>query len=90
MNGDDISQLTSPQSRSTCLVAGCSCKDARIVSTRRASYFASVAKVRGETADRIIEAEPGWVLPVSSEPDRMSERVALNLVDVAAHLDAAA
>ena len=51
-----------------CLVAGCSCKDARIVSTRRASYFASVAKARGETADRMIEAEPTWVLPVWSGP----------------------
>ena len=39
------------------------------MSTRRASYFASVAKARGETADRVVEADPSWALPVWSEPD---------------------
>ena len=90
MNGDDINEITSSPSRSACLVAGCSCKDARIVSTRRASYFASVAQARGETADRMIEAEENWVLPVWSEPDPTPELSAPILVDVPAHLDAAA
>ena len=55
---------------------------ARIVSTRRASYFASVARARGETADRVVEPDPSWVLPVWSEPDPEPE--------LTAHLDAAA
>ena len=90
MNGDDMSEITSSPSRSACLVTGCSCKDARIVSTRRASYFASVAKARGETADRMIEAEPTWVLPVWSDPDPMPKQSVQLLVDATAHLDAAA
>ena len=73
-----------------CLVAGCPCKDARIVSTRRALYFASVAKARGETADRMIEGEPTWVLPVWVDLDPMPEPSAPLLVDVTANLDAAA
>jgi hypothetical protein len=48
-----------------CLVAGCTCKDARILSTRRAAYFASIAASRGETAARHIAADDGWRLPTS-------------------------
>jgi hypothetical protein len=69
MNGNDVSETTASTPRSACLVEGCSCKDARIVSTRRASYFASVAKARGETADRMVEADPNWILPVWWDPD---------------------
>jgi hypothetical protein len=43
-----------------CLVAGCSCKDARIVSPRRAAFFASWARSHGETADRQVEPDPDW------------------------------
>jgi hypothetical protein len=46
-----------------CLVAGCPCKDARIVSHRRVAFFAAMARQRGETADRAIEADPDWRLP---------------------------
>ena len=46
-----------------CLVAGCTCKDARIVSHRRAAFHAAVARRSGETADRIIAAEDGWRIP---------------------------
>ena len=46
-----------------CLVAGCPCKDARIVSIRRAAFFAAVARRSGETADRRIAPEPGWTIP---------------------------
>jgi hypothetical protein len=46
-----------------CLVAGCPCKDARIVSVRRAAFFAAVARRSGETADRRIAPEPGWAIP---------------------------
>jgi hypothetical protein len=47
-----------------CLVEGCPCKDARIVSLRRARFFATVARERGETADRIVAPEAGWALPL--------------------------
>ena len=43
-----------------CLVEGCTCKDARIVSHRRAAFFADLARRNGETADRVISPEPGW------------------------------
>ena len=49
-----------------CLVDGCPCKDARIVSTRRARFFATLAIARGETAQRIIAPEPGWQLPAAT------------------------
>ena len=46
-----------------CLVAGCSCKDARIISSRRAAFFAVVAREAGETADRLIAPDPAWRIP---------------------------
>ena len=52
--------------RPACLVAGCPCKDARIVSSRRARFFADLARAKGETARRVIRPEPGWTLPTSS------------------------
>ena len=47
-----------------CLVAGCPCKDARIVSHRRAAFYAAVARQTGQTADRVIAVDPTWRLPV--------------------------
>ena len=47
-----------------CLIAGCSCKDARIISFRRAAFFAAVARDAGETADRVIAPDPAWRIPV--------------------------
>lgn len=52
-----------PAAASRCSVAGCPCKDVRIVLRRRAAFFAELATRRGETADRIIAPEPGWRLP---------------------------
>ena len=49
-----------------CLVAGCPCKDPRIVSHRRAAFFAAVARENGETADRTIAADPDWRIPVET------------------------
>jgi hypothetical protein len=46
-----------------CLVAGCTCKDARIISHRRASFYAAVARDNGETADRVIAPDPEWRIP---------------------------
>ncbi|HEV8546525.1 MAG TPA: hypothetical protein VGQ64_09520 [Candidatus Limnocylindrales bacterium] len=54
--------------RRTCLVAGCPCEDPRIVSHRRAAFFATLAKTHGETADRTIEPDPTWRLPTSDAP----------------------
>ena len=46
-----------------CLVGGCPCKDPRIVSQRRAAFFAAVAREQGETADRAVAADPDWRIP---------------------------
>ena len=68
MDRDDMMQETaSPTAhRGACLVAGCTCKDARIVSSRRARFFADLARTKGETARRVIRPEPGWTLPTSA------------------------
>jgi hypothetical protein len=66
MNGpDDASTPTAPIQRA-CLVAGCACKDARIVSHRRAAWFAVLARANGQTANRIVNVDPKWRLPVTS------------------------
>ncbi len=49
--------------RSGCLVEGCPCRDARIVSHRRARFYAHLAVVTGETAQRVIPPDPSWQLP---------------------------
>jgi hypothetical protein len=46
-----------------CLVDGCPCRDARIVSHRRAAFFAFLARHAGETADRVILPDPEWIIP---------------------------
>lgn len=46
-----------------CLVDGCPCRDARIVSHRRAAFFAFLARHAGETADRVILLDPEWIIP---------------------------
>jgi hypothetical protein len=46
-----------------CLVPGCPCQDARIVSHRRARFFNHLAVVNGETADRVVLPELDWQLP---------------------------
>jgi hypothetical protein len=49
--------------RRGCLVAGCPCKDARIVSIRRTAFFAAWAAQHGETANRRIPPDRGWRIP---------------------------
>lgn len=71
MNGPENTITDSLPSRRACLVDGCSCKDARIISHRRVAYFASRARANGETADRIVPAEAGWRLPTDTEPIRL-------------------
>jgi hypothetical protein len=53
------------EARSRCLVDGCPCQDARIVSHRRARFYAHLARIGGETAGRVVRPEPGWELPRS-------------------------
>jgi hypothetical protein len=55
--------LVAHPARQTCLVTGCPCRDARIVSRRRAAFFAALARQHGETANRSIAPEPDWHLP---------------------------
>lgn len=65
----ETTETTAPVTRRACLVEGCTCKDARILSIRRASYFASTARARGETADRSVAADADWRLPTSPALD---------------------
>lgn len=69
MNGPEITSTETLTSRRACLVDGCSCKDARIVSHRRAAYFASQARANGETANRIVAVEADWRLPANTDLD---------------------
>ena len=64
MNTPEEITTQAQTSRGPCLVDGCPCKDARIVSRRKAAYFASQARSNGQTADRVIAPERGWRLPV--------------------------
>jgi hypothetical protein len=68
MDTNEISTKTESggPSPSRCLIEGCPCRDARIVSHRRARFFAHLADRRGETALRVIQPEPGWELPRTS------------------------
>ena len=52
--------------RSGCLAEGCPCQDARILSHRRARFYAHLARLNGETARRVILPEPDWHLPRSA------------------------
>jgi hypothetical protein len=56
---------TDTRARGACLTTGCVCKDARILSYRRAAFFAVIAQARGETASRIVLAEPEWRIGVA-------------------------
>jgi hypothetical protein len=81
MNGPDVTEITAAPRRRACLVEGCTCKDARILSTRRADYFASIAASRGETADRRIAADDDtWRLPNSPALEATWTLAAFDLV----------
>ena len=87
MNGPDATEITTAPRRRACLVEGCTCKDARVLSTRRAGYFASIAASRGETADRRIAADDdSWRLPTSPalESGRLLAALDLPVLDLSA------
>jgi hypothetical protein len=67
MNGPETTITENLPSRRACLVDGCSCKDARIISHRRVAYFASQAIANGETANRIVAVEADWRLPATTD-----------------------
>jgi len=68
MDTQDVIHGIGDRGRRGCLVEGCPCKDARIVSTRRTAFFAAWAKEQGETANRIVEPELDWRLPTLVVP----------------------
>ena len=49
--------------RTRCLAEGCPCRDPRILSQRRARFYAHLARLNGETPRRVVRPEPGWELP---------------------------
>jgi hypothetical protein len=57
-----LDRRSAPAARA-CLVGGCPCKDPRIVSQRRAAFFAAVAREHGETANRTVAPDPDWAIP---------------------------
>ncbi len=65
----EIVETTENRVRGACLIAGCTCKDSRIVSHRRAAFFAAMARRSGQTADRVVAVEAGWRIPSYSLTD---------------------
>jgi hypothetical protein len=65
----EIVEATENRVRGACLIAGCTCKDSRIVSNRRAAFFAAMARRSGQTADRVVAVEPGWRIPTAPLTD---------------------
>jgi hypothetical protein len=59
----EIVEATETRVRGACLINGCSCKDSRIVSHRRAAFFAAIAMRSGQTANRVVAVEPDWRVP---------------------------
>lgn len=66
MDSQQVSQQAVDPGRRGCLLEGCPCKDARIVSKRRTAFFAAWAQQHGETADRTVRPELDWRIPTFS------------------------
>ena len=60
--------------RSACLVEGCPCKDPRIISHRRVTFYAEWARRHGETADRRVAPDPDWRELFQPWRERLSRR----------------
>jgi hypothetical protein len=65
----EIVETSETRVRGACLINGCPCKDSRIVSYRRAAFFAALARRSGQTADRVVAAEREWRIPLVSLAD---------------------
>jgi hypothetical protein len=61
--------------RGACFISGCPCKDARIVSYRRAGFFAFLARGAGQTAGRFVPVEAEWRLPMTPWTDLQSTTI---------------
>ena len=59
----EIVEAIETRVRGACLTSGCTCKDSRIVSHRRAAFFAAMARRSGQTADRVVVVEQDWRVP---------------------------
>ncbi len=68
MDSQQVSHRAIDQGRRGCLVDGCPCKDARIVSKRRTAFFAAWAETQGETANRLVLPDLDWRLPTLASP----------------------
>lgn len=64
MDSQQVSLEVTDRGRRGCMVEGCPCKDARIVSQRRTAFFAAWARQHGETADRSVTPELEWRIPM--------------------------
>jgi hypothetical protein len=60
LNPETATQAESPRAHRGCLVDGCPCRDARIVSFRRAAFIRALATRNGETAARVVAFDPSW------------------------------
>jgi hypothetical protein len=65
----EIVETTETRVRGACLISSCTCKDSRIVSYRRAAFFAAMARRSGQTADRVVAVEPEWQMPLAPLTD---------------------
>ncbi len=68
MDSQQVSHQAVDPGRPGCLIEGCPCKDARIVSRRRAAFFAAWAEQHGETANQLVVPDLDWRLPPLSFP----------------------
>ena len=60
----EIVEASETRVRGACLITGCPCKDSRIVSYRRAAFFAAVARGSGQTGDRVVRRGAGVADPL--------------------------
>lgn len=60
---NQIVEATEARVRGACHISGCTCKDVRIVSHRRAAFLAYMARRSSQTADRVVAVEPDWRIP---------------------------
>jgi hypothetical protein len=65
----ELIETTETRVRGACLINGCTCKDSRIVSHRRAAFFAAMARRSDQTADRVVAVELEWRIPSTPVPD---------------------
>ena len=62
-------EARNPIRRQGCLVAGCPCQDARIVSQRKARFYAEVARTaRGDGPNASVLPVPDWAILTSDPP----------------------